>query len=252
MSLIETESLVVKSYNLAEADRIVVFLTHEHGIVRGVAKGAKRLKSRFGGGLEPYSIVKLTYFQKEAVELVSIRQLDLVESYFAAAAQPAFLQKFSYLSELLLAVNPPHDPNRDLYRMFKACLETAAEQPESLNSVGLYFELWLLRLGGYLPDWSKCNICKLPIGSQDQADLQSTFHLICSNCRRTSGNVAVSLRHRQLYSAAQRLSPSGFVDFAEDYQNEVAAVSQVLRRVISQVIGRDVSIERSFVMSAAE
>ena len=57
MSLIETESLVIKSYNLAEADRIVVFLTREHGMVRGVAKGAKRLKSKFGSSLEPFSVV---------------------------------------------------------------------------------------------------------------------------------------------------------------------------------------------------
>ena len=64
MALIETESLVLKSYNLAEADKIVVLLTHDHGVVRGVAKGAKRLKSKFGSGLEPFSVVHSTYFQK--------------------------------------------------------------------------------------------------------------------------------------------------------------------------------------------
>ena len=252
MSLIETESLVIKTYNLAEADRIVVFLTHDHGVVRGVARGAKRLKSRFGGGLEPFSVVRLTYFQKESAELVSIRQLDLVESYFAAAAQPAFLQKFSYLSELLLAVTPPHDPNKDLYRMFKACIETAAEHAESLNSIELYFELWLLRLGGYLPDWAKCNICKLTIGENEPADLQSSFHLICSKCRRSSGSLSVTPIQRQTFAAALRLSPSNFVDFAENYQAEVVAVAQILRRVISEAVGRDVTAEKSLVMSAAE
>ena len=252
MSLIETESLVIKTYNLAEADRIVVFLTHDHGVVRGVARGAKRLKSRFGGGLEPFSVVRLTYFQKESAELVSIRQLDLVESYFAAAAQPAFLQKFSYLSELLLAVTPPHDPNKDLYRMFKACIETAAEHAESLNSIELYFELWLLRLGGYLPDWAKCNICKLTIGENEPADLQSSFHLICSKCRRSSGSLSVTPSQRQTFAAALRLSPSNFVDFAENYQAEVVAVAQILRRVISEAVGRDVTAEKSLVMSAAE
>jgi DNA repair protein RecO (recombination protein O) len=252
MSLIETESLVLKTYNLAEADRIVVFLTHESGIVRGVAKGAKRLKSRFGGGLEPFTIGKLTYFQKEAVELVSIRQLDLIESYFAAAAQPAFLQKFSYLSELLLAVTPPHDPNKDLYRMFKACLETAAEQPDSLDSIEMYFEIWLLRLGGYLPDWSKCSICKNAFAESDAADLQSNFHLICANCRRSAGNVSVSPKHRDVFAAALRLSPSNFVDHTENLKDEVVAVAHVLRRVVSQAVGRDVTVEKSLMMSASE
>ena len=74
MPLIETESLVLKSYNLAESDKIVVLLTREHGVVRGVAKGAKRLKSKFGSGLEPFSVVMATYFEKESSELVRFKR----------------------------------------------------------------------------------------------------------------------------------------------------------------------------------
>ena len=62
MPIYESESLVLKSHNLAEADRIVVFFTKVHGVVRGVAKGAKRLNSRFGSLLEPFTIVNLEYF----------------------------------------------------------------------------------------------------------------------------------------------------------------------------------------------
>ncbi|HBR56430.1 MAG TPA: DNA repair protein RecO, partial [Blastocatellia bacterium] len=55
MPIFESESFVLKSYSLAEADRIVVFYTRNYGIVRGVAKGAKRLNSKFGSTLEPFS-----------------------------------------------------------------------------------------------------------------------------------------------------------------------------------------------------
>jgi len=75
MAIVETESLILKSYALAEADKIVVFLSQNQGIIRGVAKGAKRLKSRFGGSLEPFSVVNLIYFQKEDSELVKINQI---------------------------------------------------------------------------------------------------------------------------------------------------------------------------------
>ncbi len=78
MGLVETEGLILKTYSFAEADKIVVLLTQNEGLVRGVAKGAKRLKSKFGGGLEPFSIVQISYFQKEERELVSVRQLELV------------------------------------------------------------------------------------------------------------------------------------------------------------------------------
>src|SRR3954463_3717708 len=107
MPLIETESLVLKSYNLAEADKIVVLLTHDHGVVRGVAKGAKRLKSRFGSGLEPFSEIRASYFQKENIELVSLQKADLIRSNFEVASNPDFLQKFSYLGDLLISFLPP-------------------------------------------------------------------------------------------------------------------------------------------------
>src|SRR5688500_16773151 len=111
MPLFETESLVLKSYNLAESDKIVVLLTREHGVIRGVAKGAKRLKSKFGSALEPFSVILAEYFQKDSSELVAIQKADLITSNFRAAGNPEFLQKFSYLVEVLITFSPPHDPN---------------------------------------------------------------------------------------------------------------------------------------------
>src|SRR5687768_5507300 len=157
MPLFESESLVLKTYNLAEADRIVVFFTRDHGIVRGVAKGAKRLKSRFGSTLEPFSTVMLEYYEKEDRELVGIRRAELIRSSFLEASNPRFLHTFSYIADLLVAFVPPNDANETLYRMVKACIEAGAESSDSLAAMRLYFELWLLRLGGYMPDWKKCD-----------------------------------------------------------------------------------------------
>ncbi len=243
MPLVETEGLVIKSYSLAEADRIVVFLTRDHGVVRGVAKGAKRLKSRFGSGLEPFSVVKLSYFQKDAVELVSIQRADLVRSYFGAASEPEFLQKFSYLGDLLSQFSPPHDPNETLYRMARACLEATAESPANLASVGVYFELWLLRLAGYLPDWSRCDECKRILDDVETADVRANFHLICSNCRRTSGPPADAAQ-RKLYASAMRLSPVDFADAARDDRDPIDRLSSTLKRIIAQALARESVAEK--------
>src|SRR5215210_893216 len=102
MSLFETEGVILKTYSLSEADKIVLFFTEKYGLVRGVAKGAKRLKSRFGGSLEPFTIVQISYFQKEERELVSIGQIELVKSYFEVVCEPQTLQKFSYLVDLIV------------------------------------------------------------------------------------------------------------------------------------------------------
>jgi DNA repair protein RecO (recombination protein O) len=244
MSLVETEGLILKSYSLAEADKIVVFLTREEGLVRGVAKGAKRLKSRFGGSLEPFSIVQVNYFQKEERELVSIRQIEMVKSFFKNASDPHFLQKFSYLSELIVNFAPPHDPNEKLYRMAKICLETASEKPKCLMNIVLYFELWILRLGGFLPDWNKCNNCKTEFNLEEATGLQLNFHLFCKSCLKGKSNWIVTPLQRKIFNIAQRLTPVKFIESTLVYRNEVQEVSIILKRIISNILGKEITVEK--------
>ncbi len=239
MGLVETEGIILKTYSLAEADKIVVLLTQNEGLVRGVAKGAKRLKSRFGGGLEPFSIINLTYFQKEERELVSISHIELVKSYFQSASNPQFLQKFAYLIDLLAEFAPPHDPNEKLYRMTKVCLETAAQIPESLDSIVLYFELWVLRLGGYLPDWKECDYCGRELHPDSNAGLQINFHLVCQQCQKNRKDWNISPQQRQIFNAAQKVSPTNFVDFTKNRVDDVREISVILRRLISNILGKE-------------
>lgn len=243
MGLVETEGLVLKSFGLSEADKIVVFLTQEHGVVRGVAKGAKRMKSKFGGSLEPFSIVRLTYFQKEDRELVSIQQSEIVKSFFELAVQPNTFQKFAYLVELLNDFAPPSDPNERLYRMAKVCLETSDEHPEKLSQMIFYFELWLLKLGGYLPSWEKCDICRREIGRAEKTNLQINFHIACGQCRKTRGEWVVSPEQREIFQVAQRVSPTRFLEFTENSMEDVNEVSNILKRIISNVLGRQTTGE---------
>ena len=250
MPLIETESLVLKSYNLAEADRIVVLLTHDHGVVRAVAKGAKRLKSRFGSGLEPFSEIRATYFQKENQELVSLQRADLVRSNFDVASNPDFLQKFSYLGDLLISLLPPHDPNEKAYRMVRACIDAATGNEPSMAAVGVYFELWLLKLAGYLPDWSRCDQCGHGFDEGGDANVQANFHLLCSSCRRAASNRVLDQTGRSLVAEALRVSPTVFVEFAEQHTETLGSLSRILKDIISQAVGREVSPEISLAQPA--
>lgn len=251
MALVETEGLVLKSYSLAEADKIVVFLTQKNGLIRGVAKGAKRLKSRFGGSLEPFSIVNLHYFQKEERELVSIGQIELVKSFFEEAADPEFLQKFSYLSDLLFEFAPPNEPNERLYRMACVSLETASNNPQSLESIVLYFELWLLRLAGFLPNWNKCDHCQRQLGKEEAASLLANFHLFCSACRKAGNRMIVSAQEREIFAVAQTISPSKFVEFTFNKTNQIKALSHILKQIISHILGREIVGEKIIIATRA-
>lgn len=249
MSLFETEAIVLKSYNLAEADKIVILLTQSNGIIRGVAKGAKRLKSRFGGGLEPFTIVRLSYFQKEEKELVSIRQIDLIKSYFQIASEPACLQRFAYLAELLIEFSPPHNPDENLFRMARVCLGAASNDLQALESITLYFELWMLRLGGYLPSWNSCSLCNRQL-KNERAGLQSNSQLICLQCVKVKSSLAISPQEIEVYAAAQRVAPSGFIAYAADKNPEVRKISQILKRIIAGVLGKEILSEKCLIVNS--
>jgi DNA repair protein RecO (recombination protein O) len=247
MAILETESLILKTYPLAEADKIVVFLTQTDGLVRGVAKGAKRLKSRFGGGLEPFSIVNATFYQKEERELVSISQIELQKSFFESASNPLFLQKFAYLAELLSEFMPPHEPNERIYRMTRVCLETASEHPEFLEAVAFYFEIWLLRLGGYLPSWERCDSCKRLFGANSNASLQLNFHLLCESCQPGRSKNEVNADLRKIYTVAQTLSPVKFAGLTAGKNEEIKEVSGILKRLIGNILGKELKNDKILV-----
>src|SRR5919107_1117308 len=97
MGLVETEAIVLQTYKLADADKIVLCMTEKAGLVRGVARGARRLKSKFGASLEPSTLIHLTFFEKETRELVTIKSAEIVESYFEAASDADAVEGLVYI-----------------------------------------------------------------------------------------------------------------------------------------------------------
>lgn len=251
MGQFETEGIILKTYSLAEADKIVLILTEKFGLIRGVAKGAKRLKSKFGGNLEPFSVVTADIYQKEERELVSIRGIELEKSYFTQASNPLVLQKMAYLSELLIEFSPPHDPNVRVYKMAKVCFDAIIENPEMIELMVLYFEFWILSLGGYLPDWEKCNVCASNFSEREVSNLQMNFQLICNNCRRSKGNQEVNAEMRHIFVGAKNSSPNGFIQKFGSKTEVSNNLSSILKKIINQILNREIISQKFLVISQA-
>src|SRR5512136_166407 len=98
MPLYTTDAVVLRTYKLGESDRIVVFLTRDRGKKRGVARGARNSRRRFGGALEPLTRVRVAYFEKETRELVQLNFADPLASPLAAL-DPAALDYVGYFAE---------------------------------------------------------------------------------------------------------------------------------------------------------
>jgi DNA repair protein RecO (recombination protein O) len=150
MAITETEALVLRTYNLAEADKIVVCLTRNAGLVRGVAKGSRRIKNRFGAALEPFTLLNISYYEKENQELVFMRHVEILKSHFNLSRDPDVLTGLAYMGDLVVEFSPPHQTNDKLFRMVNACLAAITSGPQDLQLIIRYFEIWILRLEGFL------------------------------------------------------------------------------------------------------
>jgi DNA repair protein RecO (recombination protein O) len=149
MPLYTAEALVLRTYKLAEADRIVVFLTRDRGKKRGVAAHARRQKSRFRGALEPLTEVRVAYFERERRELVHLNYAEPVRSPLSAA-NPESLAYSHYFAELIDAWAADADADERLFRLGCSVLD-ALSTGTAADALARYFECWLLRLQGVYP-----------------------------------------------------------------------------------------------------
>ena len=168
MPLYTADALILRTYKLGEADRIVVFLTRDRGKKRGVAKGARRPRSRFTGALEPLTEARVAYFEKERRELVGLNFAETIRSPLALMASPRSGQDgregstgrdvdgqalgyVGYFAELLDEWAQEADADERLYRLGASMLGAlAAGAP--VEPLARYFEYWLLRLQGVYPE----------------------------------------------------------------------------------------------------
>ena len=149
MPLYTADALILRTYKLGESDRIVVFLTRDRGKKRGVAKGARRSRSRFAGSLEPLTEARVAYFEKERRELVGLNYAETIRSPLSAPGEG--LGHVGYFAELLDEWAQDADADERLFRLGTSMLGAlAAGAP--VEPLARYFEYWLLRLQGVYPE----------------------------------------------------------------------------------------------------
>ncbi len=205
MPLYTTDALILRTYKLGEADRIVVFLTADRGKKRGVARGARRTKSRFGGALEPLTHAGVTYFEKERRELVSLNYADAVRSPWRAGGLEV-LGHIEYFAELIDEWAPEGDPNPRLFRLGTS-LVAALVAGAPVDPLARYFEYWLLRLQGVYPGHAQCTVCggDLAGGERPGACLDPSQHgFTCLRCTRVPGGMPVGTISRDALVFLQR------------------------------------------------
>ena len=200
MPLKESEAIVLRTYPFRESDLLVTLFTRIEGKVRGVARAAKKSRRRFGGALEPLTHVKVTYEDRERVELARLDACEVLDSPLTSEVSYPRAVALGHVAEVLDELLPDREANDDVFRLARSVLSQLKSGDLSLPVT--YFDLWIARLMGYLPDISECIACGVQLNSS-----RAYFHaladgLMCPQHKRLASS-EISAESRNL--AAQML-----------------------------------------------
>ena len=159
----ETEAIILKTFPLGEADRLVSFLGRTSGRMRGVAAGARRLKNRYGSTLEVLSHVQIWFIERETRDLVRIQQTELLESFHKAQSDYGLSTGLALVSEVAELVLPEHETNEAMFRLILLAAREIERRAGSALAIS-YFAFWTVRLAGWLPRFDVCVSCGKPFG----------------------------------------------------------------------------------------
>ena len=192
MPLRETEAIVLRTYRLAEADKIASLFTRQMGRLRAVATGARRTKSRYGAALEPLSYVRVLIFEREHRELLRMNSAELIESFFDMQKDYRLQLAAQVIAEVAERMIPEREVNERLFRLLLAVLRSLKLSGEVSRPL-LYFDYWLLRLAGFLPDLEHCHNCARALGERGGFYGPGSEGLLCESCRTGITGQRISL-----------------------------------------------------------
>lgn len=186
MALRESEAIVLRTYPMREADLLVTLFTRLEGKVRGVARSAKKSKRRFGGALEPMTHVRSFYDVRERQELVRLDACEVLASPMATEVSYARSVGLAHLAELLDELLPDREANDAIFRLTLSVLQ--AMTGDEIWMPVTYFDLWLTRLVGFLPELTECVVCGREVTGE-----RAYFHaladgLMCADDKRLASS----------------------------------------------------------------
>jgi DNA repair protein RecO (recombination protein O) len=157
MPLKQSEAIVLRTYPLRESDLLVTLFTRAEGKVKGVARAAKKSKRRFGGALEPLTLVRAYYDDREGQELARLDSCDILESPLSSEIDYPRVVALEHVAETLDELLPDREANDAIFRLAVSVLHQL--RAGSIWMPLTYFQLWLVRLVGFLPELGECMAC---------------------------------------------------------------------------------------------
>lgn len=178
-----TDAINLRSYNLSDADKIVVMYSKDKGIIRSVAKGVKKPKSKLGGRMD--SLIANTLQFSRGRNLDTICQANTINSFKGIRKDMLKLMCSSYISEIVSNFGLENDPcSKETYNLLYSALNhisEAKEKKDILISV-IKFQLKMMLISGIIPELDTCLHCGKRIIDEAMYFSKERCGVFCSEC----------------------------------------------------------------------
>jgi DNA repair protein RecO (recombination protein O) len=187
----KTEAIIISSMNLGEADKLVTFFSLDRGMLKGVAKNARKSFRRFGAGLESFTISRLHLYEREHQELARIESADILSQHSGIGNDLGRAAAGAVMLELVRELSPLGERNAQAFLMLSHVLHLLDEGEEPLFLLSI-FNIKFLSLVGYQPRLDRCLSCGIqPKGEIVFLSMKGGF--LCPDCMVSSGEPKVKL-----------------------------------------------------------
>lgn len=183
-------AISLKSYDLSEADKIYVLFSKEKGIIRAVAKGIKKPKSKFSGRLELLNVNDLII--REGKNMGTITQCENKMIFPGLRLDYDRLIYSLFIGELITLFMSDGEVSEEIFDLVIDTLKTLEKSENSLLYT-IWFEVQLLALLGYQSNLSECNICgeSIPDLNYKLGFSLTTGSIICDQCLKITQNYKI-------------------------------------------------------------
>jgi DNA repair protein RecO (recombination protein O) len=203
-------ALVLRLVEFSETSLVVTLFTREFGKIRGLAKGARRLKGPFESALDLLAVCRIVFLRKSSDALDLLTEAKLQRRFHPAGRDLSSLYAGYYVAELLNELTDDYDPHPELFDLAEQTL-AALSAGESVTNWVLRFELGMLRLLGHLPSLEGCAECGGEVAMSGRVAFgQLHGGVLCPRCRSGKTQVA-SVSAGVLRIMAQLADPEGSV-----------------------------------------
>lgn len=234
------QGVVVRATTFGEADRLVTLYTREVGLLRGVAKNAKKSLRRFGGRLEPFSRVEARYFEREGAALVRFEAFEALHVPVRLAEDVRSLGTAGALLELLVVLSAEHQPHPELYDLLEAALDRI-EQGRASASLRPSFELRALARLGHAPGAHRCARCRRPIDPTEGGLAFSADRggILCPSCGGTAEEEVTAVSGEVARVMAASWEPEASVPLEPEWSD---ALSEGLETILRDYLLRHLEV----------